>query len=164
MEVKQMSEVAVVFPLAEMQVGDTYVLNDIPLHLTVLSDARINSPILGFVEEVRRVAEGWAPFTAEALDFQLFGPARNIPVTEVTVVPTLRRLHESLCEVVRSHGGEAVEPAYWGEGFRAHVTKTQRGLSVAPGEDVWLDRLAVIDCSEPIRSVIWVETLAASVR
>jgi len=156
-----MSEVAVVFPLAEMQLGDSYVLGDIPLHLTVLSNARLNIPISRFTDEVRRVAQGWRPFGARALDLQWFGPDANIPVTEVTVVEPLRRLHDALCDAVKRHDGEAVEPAYWGDGFRAHVTKTQHGLSVAPGDDVWLDRLAVIDCSEPIRSVIWVEPLGA---
>ncbi|MEO7018291.1 MAG: 2'-5' RNA ligase family protein [Leifsonia sp.] len=155
-----MPEVAVVFPLEQMQVGDTYVLNDIPLHLTVLSNARLTGAASGFVDEVRRAAEGCAPFTARALGLELFGPNANIPVTEVTVVPTLRRLHEALCEAVLRHGGEAVEPAYWGADFRAHVTKTPRGLGIDPGSEVRLDRVALIDCSQPIRKVIWTEPLA----
>ena len=158
-----MSEVAVVFPLEEMQVGDTYVLNDIPLHLTVLSNARLHSPASQFVNEVRRVAMGCPPFSAGALDFEMFGPNANIPVTEVTVVPQLRRLHDELCEAVRGLGGEAVEPDYWGAGYRAHVTKTQRGISVAPGDEVRLDRLALIDCTEPVRKVVWVEPLDSAV-
>jgi hypothetical protein len=68
------SEIAVIFPLAQMELGDTYVLNDIPLHLTVLSNARLEAPASVFVEDVRGVAEGHVPFTARALDLEMFGP------------------------------------------------------------------------------------------
>ena len=156
------SELAVIFPLAGMEVGDTYVLNDIPLHLTALSNARLDGPASMFVEDVRGVAVGHTPFTARALDLEMFGPNADILVTEVTVVPPLRQLHEALCDAARQRGGKAVEPRYWGAGFRAHVTKTPRGLSVEPGAELRLDRLALIDCTESIRRVVWVEPLATA--
>ena len=117
-----------------------------------------------FVYEVRRVAMACPPFSAGALDNEKFGPNANIPVTEVTVVPQLRWLHDELCEAVRGLGGEAVEPAYWGAGCRAHVTKTQRGSTVDPGDEVRLDRLALIDCTAPVCKVVWVEPLDSTVR
>lgn len=159
-EVMWVSEVAVIFPLAEMQVGDTYVLNDIPLHLTVLSNARLDEPASAFVEVVRGAAENQAPFMARALDFEMFGPNADILVTEVTVVPPLRLLHEALSDAVRQRGGRAVEPMYWGAGFRAHVTRTQRGSRIESGAEVRLDTLALIDCTNAIRRVVWVEPLA----
>jgi hypothetical protein len=63
---------------------------------------------------------------------------RDIPVTEVRVVRELRQLHEDLCDAVRKLGGVEVEPAYWGAGYRAHVTKTQRGRSIEPGDEFGL--------------------------
>jgi len=158
-EVRAMSELAVIFPLEQMPVGDTYVLNDIPLHLTVLPNARLEGPVSLFSDEVRRVAAAWHPFSAGALGFETFGPDASIPVTEVRVVPDLRGMHDALCESVLCAGGEPVEPAYWGTGYRAHVTKTQRGLSLDPAGEVQLDRLALIDCTEPVRRVVWVGAL-----
>jgi hypothetical protein len=63
---------------------------------------------------------------------------RDILVTEVRVVRELRQLHEDLCDAVRKLGGVEVEPAYWGAGYRAHVTKTQRGRSIEPGDEFGL--------------------------
>lgn len=159
----QMSEVAVISPLEEMRVGDTYVLDDLPLHLTVLPNARFDSPSMRCVEEVRRIATSFRPFVAGALRFEMFGPNRDIPVTEIRVVRELRQLHEELRDAVRKVGGVAVEPAYWGAGYRAHVTKTQRHRSIEPGDEVWIDRLALIDCTEPVRRVVSVEPLDSPV-
>jgi len=144
-----------------MRVGDTYVMNDIPLHLTVLSNARLGGPASRFVGEVQRVAADFQPLVARALSFELFGPNADIPVTEVTVGQDLRRLHAALIGAVRRQGGGAVEPAYWEAGYRAHVTKTQRGSGVEPGAELQLERLALLDCTEPTRRVIWAASLGS---
>jgi 2'-5' RNA ligase len=153
------SEVAIVAPLAPMKVGDTYVLSNVPLHITVLPNARLRGLPADLLDDAQRAAQSHAPFDVVGDRPAMFGPAADIPVTTVVRSESLLALHEELSTAVRRLNGHPVEPRHWGARFSPHVTTTVDGTGLEPGERLRLDRLALIDCTLPTRRVIWVGQL-----
>jgi hypothetical protein len=148
------TELAVVVPLAAMPVGATYPAGRIPLHVTVLSNVVLDGAPEVLVPALAAIAATTPVLASRAVTDELFGPNKDIAVTEIAVKPDLRRLRDRLFSAAAALGATPVVPAFHGDGYRAHATVTHSGERLAPGDTVVLGSLALLDCSSLVRRVI----------
>jgi 2'-5' RNA ligase len=146
-----MPEVAVIAPLVPVVKGESFDYELIPLHVTLLPNFLIETEIETAVQAVARIAESWKAFEFRATGIDQFGPAADIEVVTIDASDELTKLHKSLREAF-SGIGIAVNPEYHGAGYRPHST-TQPGSRVEVGETRVIDRLVLLDCTLPVRTV-----------
>jgi 2'-5' RNA ligase len=110
----------------ELPVGSTVDRWDWPAHVTLASNFTVRSTLDEITHTVSEVLAGEGTLTARLTGSAMFGPAHDVPVRLVES-PTIVDLHERLsARLHNSRGFSADEPAYWGVGFRPHVTLTPR--------------------------------------
>jgi 2'-5' RNA ligase len=143
-----MSEIVVVAPLTTMKRGDKFQHELVPLHVTTLPNWTLWVEVGQASVIVQRIAGAFAPFEVRANAIEQFGPRGDIEVVTLEHSPLFTQLHGLLLNGF-AHLGVAVNPEYNGDGFRPHAT-TQLHAHLKIGESRIIDRLAVVDCTEPV--------------
>ena len=148
---------AVVAPVASLAVGDVFGAEAWPPHLTLLFiDA--STDLASFTEAIRGVATDQARFDIRGVSLELFGPQRDIRVVELEHSAVIIRLHNELLDAT-AHFAHPVDPEFNGAGYRPHVS-VQPDDDFGVGDVHTVDRLGVVDCSTPRKTVTSILPLA----
>lgn len=139
-----MSRLVIVLPLAPLAVGDSFAVQDWPLHITVLPPFLTSAEPAVITAAVAAACAGQGPLRVIADHDELFGRRHDIPVTLVREHPALTHLHRVLIDAVRPFAAAPEEPAFTGDGFRAHVT-VKGAARVSAGEMLVLHQIALVD-------------------
>jgi 2'-5' RNA ligase len=147
-----MRELAIVAPLEQMLVGDTWSPGSLPLHITVLPNVRVSGDqVPQLIEMVSEVASTTPLLETRGESLEWFGPSQDIEVTTLAINAPLGNLHNRLLEAAIGLGAESVDPAFNAAGFRPHATRTIDGHEVTQGESVQLATIVVLDCTTQTR-------------
>ncbi|TFC80570.1 hypothetical protein E3T23_08430 [Cryobacterium cheniae] len=139
-----MPRLVVVLPLTPLRTGDSFLVSDWPLHITVLPPFHTDAAASVIARVIAATAAGRTALTAIAGSDALFGRREDVPVTLVHADPALTELHRALVDAVRPVASAPDEPAFTGTGFRAHVT-IKNGSRVHEGEALTLTQIALVD-------------------
>ena len=139
-----MPRLVIVLPLESLRTGESFLVPEWPLHVTVLSPFATEEEPHVLAEVVTRTVAGFPVITAVAGGDELFGRRHNIPVTLITANPALTELRRLLVENIRPFASVPSEPAFTGTDFRPHVTIKQ-GRRVDVADELLLDQIALVD-------------------
>lgn len=114
-----------------LDVGTTFSRRRWPAHVTLVSNFVTAASVDRIAEALRQAPGLDAPLRIEFGGRAKFGPDRDIPV-RLVLPGRITELHRHLVdELVVLTDLKADEPAYWGEGYRPHLTL---GASVDEGD------------------------------
>jgi 2'-5' RNA ligase len=139
-----MPRLVVVLPLSPLHLGDSFAVQDWPLHITVLPPFLTDAAPAEIAAAIAEATSTQPAMTAIAGGEAMFGRRENIPVTVIADTEPLTRLHRVLAEAVRPFAASPDEPAFTGPGFRAHVT-VKRDRRVHEGDPLSLTQVALVD-------------------
>ncbi|TFC04065.1 hypothetical protein E3O42_05560 [Cryobacterium adonitolivorans] len=139
-----MIRLVVVLPMVPLRVGASFAVAEWPLHVTVLPPFLTDAAPGDVADAIRRAALNQAPLTVIAGEDTLFGRRHNIPVTLMLPHVELTRLHHTLVAAIRPFAAAPDEPAFTGDGFRAHVTH-KPPARIHPGQPLTLSQVALVD-------------------
>lgn len=139
-----MSRLVVVLPLTPLHAGDSFLVQDWPLHVTVLPPFLTDADPDVITLAIAAAASAHHALTAVAGQEEFFGRRKDVPVTVVVPTDGLSRLHQDLIDAVRPFGAAPNEPAFTGAEFRPHVTIKNHGR-VNEGEAFSLRQIALVD-------------------
>ena len=139
-----MIRLVVVLPLSPLRVGAGFAVAEWPLHVTVLPPFLTDAAPGDVADAIRRVALNQGPLTVIAGEDTLFGRRHNIPVSLLLPQDELTRLHHTLVAAIRPFAAAPDEPAFTGDGFRAHVTH-KPPARIHPGQSLILSQIALVD-------------------
>jgi hypothetical protein len=139
-----MPRLVVVLPLTPLEVGSSFAVSAWPLHITVLPPFLTDAPAREIAAAILAATRVHPPLTVVAGADELFGRRHTIPVSLVDASLELTALHRTLVTAIRPFAAEPDEPAFTGDGFRAHVTH-KPPARVHPGDTLTLTQLALVD-------------------
>ena len=139
-----MIRLVVVLPLSPLRVGAGFAVAEWPLHVTVLPPFLTDAAPGDVADAIRLAALNQAPLTVIAGEDTLFGRRHNIPVSLLLPNDELSRLHHTLVAAIRPFAAAPDEPAFTGDGFRAHVTH-KPPARIHPGQSLTLSQIALVD-------------------
>jgi 2'-5' RNA ligase len=139
-----MSRLVVVLPLTPLRVGDSFLVQDWPPHITVLPPFLTVASAAEIAGVITAAAADRDALTVTAGSDELFGRRADIPVTVIVEYEALTNLHRTLVAAVRPFATSPDEPAFTGPGFRAHVTVKRSGR-VHEGDELVLTQIALVD-------------------
>lgn len=139
-----MPRLVVVLPLAPLHTGESFLVHEWPLHITVLAPFATEAEPSVVARAIARATEGLPAITAAVGADELFGRRHNIPVTLVDDNEPLTELRRLLIANVRPLASAPDEPAFTGTDFRPHVTIKQ-DRRVDAGDVLVLDQVALVD-------------------
>ncbi len=139
----------IVLPLQPLHTGDTFLVQDWPLHITALAPFLTEADTADLTECIRSIAAASTTITSTTITAtigpdDLFGRRRTIPVSLVDDNEALNRLHETLIAAMRPLAAAPDEPAFTGTEFRPHITAKPHGR-VQQGDTVTLRQIALVD-------------------
>lgn len=139
-----MPRLVVVLPLSPLRMGESFLVPEWPLHITVLAPFSTDAEPSVIADAIARAVAGLPAITAVAAGDELFGRRHNIPVTLVADNPELTDLRRLLINSIRPLASAPDEPAFTGTDFRPHVTiKQHRRVDAA--DELLLDQIALVD-------------------
>jgi len=157
----------VVLPLSPLRVGTGFAVAEWPLHVTVLAPFLTDAAPGDVGDAIRLAVADQEPLTVVAGEDALFGRRHNIPVSLLLPHEGLTRLHHTLVAAIRPFAAAPDEPAFTGDGFRAHVTH-KPPARIHPGQSLILSQIALVDMlprtHEAGRTVLATHTLTAPPR
>jgi hypothetical protein len=136
------------FPLEFLQ-------SDWPLHVTIVRPFFSNHSEEEFVHVLSTICAQTKPLPTAGKSRELFGPNRDIPVTELENTPALQLLHEEIMSVCGAWM-EFKTPQY--HTYRPHATDQTAG-SVSVGEAVVIRSISLIESRGDKRRVVHTTTL-----
>ncbi|POH63567.1 MULTISPECIES: 2'-5' RNA ligase family protein [Cryobacterium] len=139
-----MPRLVVVLPVVPLRVGAGFAVAEWPLHVTVLAPFLTDADPGDVGHAIRLAVENQAPLTVVAGEDALFGRRHTIPVTMLLPHEGLTRLHRTLVDTLRPFAAAPDEPAFTGDGFRAHVTH-KPPARLHPGQSLTLGQVALVD-------------------
>jgi 2'-5' RNA ligase len=139
-----MPRLVVVLPLAPLQNGESFAVEDWPLHITVLPPFLTDAAPAEIADSIAAAASAQKALTAIAGHDEMFGRRKDVPVTVVVENQALTGLHRALVDAIRPFAASPDEPAFTGPGFRAHVTIKHNGR-VYEGDELSLAQIALVD-------------------
>ncbi|CAN5152011.1 hypothetical protein BH09ACT6_BH09ACT6_09850 [soil metagenome] len=139
-----MPRLVVVLPLQPLKVGESFAVEEWPLHVTVLPPFLTEAEPGEIVAAIAAATSDRGALTVVAGHDEMFGRREDVPVTVVVENAELTRLHRTLVDAVRPLATAPDEPAFTGPGFRAHVT-VKRQARVREGEVLRLAQIALVD-------------------
>lgn len=145
-----MSRLVVVLPLSPLRDGDSFAVEDWPLHITVLPPFLTDAAPREIADTIAAATSTQEVLTAVAGRDELFGRRHNVPVTVIVENQALDRLHRTLVDAVRPFAASPDEPAFTGPGFRAHVT-IKHPARVYEGDELSLTQIALVDLAPRAR-------------
>jgi 2'-5' RNA ligase len=134
----------VVLALKPLTVGDTFLVQDWPLHITVLAPFLTEADLADLRAGLERGASTTASFPVVVGRDDMFGRRHNIPVSLIEDNETLTRLRQSLITAVRPFAADPEEAAFTGTTFRPHITMKPPGR-VYDGDRLTLSQIALVD-------------------
>jgi hypothetical protein len=140
----QRRRLVIVLPLQPLRRGDTFLVQDWPLYITVLAPFLTEADAATLSERIRSGAEGFSALTVTMGTDTWFGRRHTIPVTLVDDAGSLGLLHLALSEAVRPLAATPDEAAFTGTEFRPHVTMKPHGR-VHRGDTFLLSQIALVD-------------------
>jgi 2'-5' RNA ligase len=139
-----MPRLVVVLPLWPLHAGDSFAVEEWPLHITVLPPFHTDADPAAVAAVIASVHVPDTPVIVTAGHDEMFGRRENIPVTIINDSEALTLLHRDLIEAVRPLAAVPDEPAFTGREFRPHVTV--KGESrVHEGDRLTLTQIALVD-------------------
>jgi len=139
-----MPRLVVVLPLTPLTVGDTFLVRDWPLHVTVLAPF-LTDAAPGVIEEaLAAAASAQSALSVVAGGAERFGRRGDVPVTVLEPDPGLTALHDLVVGAVLPFAASPEEAAFTGTEFRAHVTDKNHGR-VHAGDILELGQIALVD-------------------
>lgn len=139
-----MPRLVVVLPLVPLAAGDSFAMEDWPLHITVLPPFLTDASPEQIADAIAAAASGQPVIDAVAGRDELFGRRQNVPVTVVGNNESLSLLRRTLTAAVLPFAAAPTEPAFTGLGFRPHITAKSHGR-VHEGDRLSLSQLALVD-------------------
>lgn len=139
-----MPRLVIVLPLTPLRTGQSFLVPEWPLHITVLAPFATNEAPDVIAAAIASTVEGFPAITAVAGSDELFGRRHNIPVTLITQNPALSELRRLLVDGIRPFASAPNEPAFTGTDFRPHVTIKQN-RRVDATDELLLDQIALVD-------------------
>jgi 2'-5' RNA ligase len=139
-----MPRLVVVLPLVPLLVGESFAMQDWPLHITVLPPFLTHASSEHIADAIAAATSGQPAISAIAGRDELFGRRQNVPVTVVEDNEALTLLHRTLAAAVLPFAATPNEPAFTGPGFRPHITVKPHGR-VHEGDELSLSQLALVD-------------------
>lgn len=139
-----MPRLVVVLPLSPLGVGDSFAMQDWPLHITVVPPFLTNAFPEKITAAIASATSGQPALTVIAGEDRMFGRREDVPVTVVADNDALHHLHRTLLDAVRPFAASPEESTFTGQGFRPHVTiKSHR--RAYEGDELILTQLALVD-------------------
>ena len=139
-----MPRVVVVLPLTPLQAGDSFAVDQWPLHITVLAPFETDAAPADIARVTACAVAGALSFTVVAGTDELFGRHHDIPVTLIDDNAELMGLHDRLVAALRPLACTPSDAAFTGPNFRAHVTLKSQGR-VNAGDQLKLSQIALVD-------------------
>jgi len=139
-----MPRLVVVLPLIPLHVGDTFLVRDWPLHVTVLAPFLTDTEPDVIAEALAAAASASATLSVVADGAERFGRRGDVPVTVLEPDEGLTALHDLVVAAVLPFAAAPEEAAFTGTEFRAHVTDKLHGR-VHAGDALELGQLALVD-------------------
>jgi hypothetical protein len=103
-----------------MEVGGVY--DELPLHCTLMHRFWCDLLPEELADKVQLLFSGLQPLPLKARERLLLGP-KQVAVSELELTESLRNLHMQLFDLLNTLGVEYTEPAWVGDGYRAHATE-----------------------------------------
>jgi 2'-5' RNA ligase len=139
-----MPRLVVVVPLSPLQTGDSFAVEQWPLHVTVLAPFKTDAAPAEIARVAAAALAGFDALTVVAGRNELFGRRHDVPVTVIVDNAELTRLHDRLVDALRPLATDPTESAFAGPDFRAHVT-VKRQARVHEGDELRLSQIALVD-------------------
>jgi 2'-5' RNA ligase len=139
-----MSRVVIVVPLRPLTTGDSFLVPDWPLHLTVVPPFSTSASTETLATVIENVAARHPPLAVIAGEERLFGRNHTIPVNLVNDHPGLTELHRDLVAAVRPFAADPDERLFTATKFSPHVT-VKNGRRVTAGNVLTLAQVALVD-------------------
>lgn len=139
-----MPRLVVVLPLSPLRVGDSFPVQDWPLHITVVPPFATEADPAAVAAAIASALAGQPTITAVAGPDALFGRRHDVPVSLVAETQRLTGLHRTLVTALLPFAATPEEPAFTGGGFRPHVTIKNQGR-VREGDELTLTQVALVD-------------------
>ena len=139
-----MPRLVVVLPLTPLRNGESFAVDQWPLHITVLAPFETDAAPAEIARVTSAALAGFDALTVVAGKDEQFGRRHDIPVTVVIDNLELTQLHDRLVEALLPFATDPNEPAFSGPQFRAHVTVKVHGR-VHSGDELVLTQIALVD-------------------
>jgi 2'-5' RNA ligase len=139
-----MPRLVVVLPLSPLRDGDSFAVQEWPLHITAVPPFLTDAAPAEIAAAIASAASAQTALTAVAGRDEMFGRRKDVPVTVVAENEALTRLHRTLLDAVRPFAASPDEPAFTGLEFRPHITFKKHGR-VHEGDEFSLTQIALVD-------------------
>lgn len=108
--------------LEAQPVGYEFRANNTPLHLTHVDSCIVDLSPEQLAEKLRERLKGLSGFSVTALDDEMLGPNKDIPVTVLDLTQQLKELHALIMQTLEREKAVLKNPHFHNEGFHPHVS------------------------------------------
>lgn len=136
-----MARFVIVLPLSPLIAGESFTVDDWPLHVTLVEPFATDHPKKVVATALREVALEARTITSTAGDPALFGRRHDVPVTLIRDGGEIAALRAKALAAMHAADIAIGQPR---PDFRPHVTVKRHG-GVSPGDRVVLLQLALVD-------------------
>lgn len=119
----------------EHAVGYEFTSADLPLHLTHIDSFETEMKPSELINKLSVLLENQRALTVTAVADKMYGPNKDIPVTELELTLELKTLHDTLVGFLSDEGIVLRNPQFNGSNFTPHVS-VYGEKRVAVGQDV----------------------------
>lgn len=128
--------------LENHDVGYEFSQDNIPLHLTHVDSFQIDLSADELTVILSKSLADQAPFAIKATKDELYGPNKDILVTEIGLNPNLSYLHSIIMKMLRDNNAAMINPQFHDVGYSPHISVygTRR---VQPGDDILVNNLVI---------------------
>jgi len=137
-----MEKYVIVSFINSSEIPNTFPSSEWPLHLTLLRNFTIKSPLENLLEELDKCSKNIKAFNMLVENESVFGSNKNIPVSVLQVNKNVTELHADLVTIADKLGAVYDDPQFVGEGYKPHVTvQGENKLNV--GQNILVDNIAL---------------------
>ena len=103
-------------------VGYEFSADNIPLHLSLIDSFEIAISLTEITAKINNLFVNQLPFQVSITKDAFYGPAQDIPVSELELTPNLANFHQSILALLLAAGASIKNPQFQGDGYRPHVS------------------------------------------
>ena len=117
-----MQKYVIVHFIESNNVPHDFNVSEWPLHITLLANFTITSPLGSLIKQLDDFATHIRSFELTVDGEDTFGPNRNVAVSLIKPTIEIIKSHDELARVAISMGAKFDEPKFMNDGFRPHAT------------------------------------------
>ena len=122
--------------------GYEFMPNNIPLHLTHVDSFELALDSEQLAEKLNSVLANQKSFQVKSLTDANYGPAKNIPVTELELTPSLSMFHALIMDMLTSENAVIKNPQFNRDGYSPHIS-VYGNRRVAVGQLITISQVSI---------------------